>query len=194
MNEVLDQIAVEYPQATAERRAELDEHLGILKGMSETCRKEWLRFDDKHRAFLSSLQMHALTPAIPQGVPVVSDKMTERFLRGQGYYKLNMFEEAVREFADLVNDQPDFVMGRMFLAMGYLRTGQLEEARRHFQLLLATTENTTLRAISYSAMGCIQVHHQNLDQAYRYFQMADLADENCLEPAMVQQFGPYLRT
>ncbi len=52
---------------------------------------------------------------------------SETFRRGQGYYKLLMFEQAIAEFEQLVRQYGDFLIARLYLAMGYLQKGDLDE-------------------------------------------------------------------
>jgi tetratricopeptide (TPR) repeat protein len=78
---------------------------------------------------------------------------------------------------------PDFLLARMYLAMGYLRLGEDGDAYRHFQLILPLTDNKQLQAISYNALGCIQVKKQNMQKALEYFQLAYQADPASLMEA-----------
>ncbi|MCL6459199.1 MAG: hypothetical protein K6T85_14435, partial [Gorillibacterium sp.] len=52
-----------------------------------------------------------------------------------------------------------------------------------------------LKAVSYHAMGCIQVQNQNMEQAFGYFKMAALTDSSFMEPSFWnKEFWPYQRT
>ncbi|WP_438433561.1 tetratricopeptide repeat protein [Gorillibacterium sp. sgz500922] len=194
MNEVLDGILEDCRDADAERRAELADQFRMLKAMSDSCLEEWLRFEEKLADCGSLLMEEPETACLPESA--AEDRpASEHFAKGQGYYKLHMFARAVGEFEQLVREYPDFLLGRVYLAMGYLRLGELTEAYRHFQLLVPLTKNSKLKAISYNAMGCIQVHNHNMDQAYGYFKMADLTDSSFMEPALwSKEFWPYRRT
>jgi tetratricopeptide (TPR) repeat protein len=87
-----------------------------------------------------------------------------------------MFDQAVKELEALIQQHPDFLLARMYLAMGYLRLGEDGDAYRHFQLILPLTDDKQLQAISYNALGCIQVKKQNMQKAMEYFQLAYHAD------------------
>ncbi|MCR8642247.1 tetratricopeptide repeat protein [Paenibacillus sp. N1-5-1-14] len=109
--------------------------------------------------------------------PLLSDidmsiKQTEQFRKAQGYYKLCMYDEAIKHFERLLQKEPDFQLGRAYLAMGQLRSGNIAEANHHFQLLAPLTDNATMKAISYNIMGCIQYEKCNEDQAYEFFKKA----------------------
>lgn len=196
MNEALDGILADYADANEEKSAELADQFNMLKSMSDICLEEWLKFEERLADCRSKLLLAPGSASqLAEASPEEEQPVSEHFTRGQGFYKLYMFAEAVKEFDKLVKEHPDFVLGRVYLAMGYLRLGELTEAYRHFQLLVPLTKNSKLKAISYNAMGCIQVYNQNLDQAYGYFKMADLTDSSFMEPTLwTKEFWPYRRT
>jgi tetratricopeptide (TPR) repeat protein len=182
MNEVLDEILKEYPKSVGEEKAALEEQLQVLKAMSDEFIESWLLFEEKLG------KIYGPQPSTTQNLHNelldldVSGKETSEFLRGQGYYKLFMYDQAIDEFENLVRIQPDFLLARIYLAMGYLRKGDMEEAYRHFQFLLPLTDNTKMKAISYNAMGCIQVKNHNMEKAYEYFKKAYHHDPASMEP------------
>jgi len=195
MNEVLDGILADCQDVDEQQAAELADQFRMLKTMSDSCLEEWLRFEER----LADCRSKLLPAPQPlSGGFSAADEETpasEHFAKGQGYYKLHMFARAVGEFEQLAREHPDFVLGRVYLAMGYLRLGEFAEAYRHFQLLVPLTKNSKLKAISYNAMGCIQVHNHNMEQAYGYFKMADMTDSSFMEPALwSKEFWPYRRT
>jgi tetratricopeptide (TPR) repeat protein len=186
MHEVLDRIAQEYPTATGLKKEQLEEQLQVLKAMSDEFIEAWLCFEEKMGGFYSAAQLNSDMLHNNLLDLEVAGKQSEEFLRGQGYYKLLMYDQAIQEFEKLLKLQPDFLLARVYLAMGYLRKGDYGEAYRHFQFLLPLTENAKMKAISYNAMGCIQVQNQNLDKAYEYFKKAYHTDPSCMDPLMNQ--------
>ncbi|MFD7524014.1 tetratricopeptide repeat protein [Paenibacillus chitinolyticus] len=197
MNEVLDEILLQLPNAKGALKAELEEELGALKAISDDCIEHWLLFEEKLGKTLSvgnasvtsslasasdSNQLQNVPQPAEEAQPHSAEgKDAVEFIRGQGFYMLLMYEQATREFEALLTREPDFLLARAYLAMGYLRQGDNEEAARHFTLLLALTENKQMKAISYNAMGCIQFQNRNLEQALEYFKKAYHADPDCLE-------------
>lgn len=188
MNEVLDDIIAQYPLANSSKRRELEDQLSVLKDMSDTCIEEWLLFDEK-MGRISQNETESGAVALPDSEPCMPDikekaKTSGSFDKGQGYYKLGMFDEAAGEFELLVSRRPDDLLPRIYLAMSYLRMGQFGDAYRHFQFLVPLTENRKIKAISYNAMGCIHAENNNLDQAIKYFKKAHTADPSCIEPVL----------
>lgn len=106
------------------------------------------------------------------------------FSKGQGYYKLSMYKQAVDELERVVETQPDDLLARMYLAMAYFHSEEYAEAYRHFQIVVPLTDDLKMKAISYNAMGCIQAERQNLDKALELFRLAHSADPASIEPVL----------
>ncbi|WP_052339616.1 hypothetical protein [Gorillibacterium massiliense] len=207
MNKVLDDIIKEYSEASSDKAEELDDQLHLLKAMNDSCLEEWTRFEERlnlvrkkwktvsvPKAALTTIPHSFPDESSTGSAPSLTGSTSEHFIKGQGYYKLYMFRQAIAEFSELVKHNPDFVLGRVYLAMGYLRAGDLNEAHQQFQLLIPLTENQKLKAISFSAMGCIQLQGNNAEKAFDYFKMADLADSSCMEPSLwSKEFWPFRR-
>jgi len=177
MHDVLDQIIQEYPIADNSRKVELEEQLYTLKSMSDHYLEQWILFEEK----MSAIVQH--TDAEPTIEWKHKGLCSETFRRGQGYYKLFMFEQAIIEFEQLVSQHSDFLIARLYLAMGYLQKGDLDEASRHFHLIVPLTENAKFQAISYNALGCIQAKRGNSEQASEYFKMALDLDPTYQDPS-----------
>jgi tetratricopeptide (TPR) repeat protein len=180
MNEVLDEIIVGYASASHAKKTEMEDKLRILRGMSDTLIEQWLLFEEKFGKFM---QQRSQQKAYSQAAdPELSDKHSDVFQKGQGYYKLQMYDEAIRNFETFVYDQPDFLLARIYLAMCHLRKGNMPEAYGHFKFLIHITENDRMKAISYNALGCIHVHKRNLVKACEFFRKAYNSDPSSIEP------------
>ncbi|WP_282935600.1 hypothetical protein [Paenibacillus sp. RC67] len=180
MNEMLDEISAQFAAATGSRKKELQEKLRVLKAMSDTFIEEWLLFEEKLALFHQQHQQAA--SASNSMDPELGDKRSDEFIRGQGFYKLLMYDEAIREFTAMIRKYPDFTLARIYLAMSYLRKGDIVESYSHFQFTSQLTDNNQIRAISYNAMGCIQAQHRNLDKAFEYFNLAFQTDPSSVQP------------
>jgi tetratricopeptide (TPR) repeat protein len=183
MNELLAEITSCYGTATGQERINLDNQLAMLKKMSDQYMEQWLDFEEKLTEF--NTQNHLVAAAHINQIDAVSEKhpavqLEAGFEKAQGFYKLFMFEHAVKELETLIKQQPDDLLARMYLAMGYLRLGEDGDAYPHFQMILPLTENNQLKAISYNAMGCIQIKKKNMQKAMEYFRLAYHLDPQCL--------------
>jgi tetratricopeptide (TPR) repeat protein len=181
MNDALDDLIAAYPTASPPNKADLDEKLRVLRSMSDTFIEEWLLFEEKLGKYTQAKQQldnMKQTAADPE----LSGKNTDAFQKGQGYYKLQMFPQAIAEFEPLVKKQPEFMLARVYLAMAFLKLGDTTEAFRHFQFLTEIAENSKMKAISYNAMGCILIQKQNLELACECFDKAYKSDPASIEP------------
>jgi tetratricopeptide (TPR) repeat protein len=179
MNEVLDAIMTQYPTAVGAKKNELAEQLTVLKAMSETFVEEWLLFEEK----LSKWEEGQDTPHdMALNEFAASQCQLDEFKRGEGYFKLYMFENAIKEFEQVIEKQPDFLLARLFLALGYLQVGEIAESYRHFQFIVPMANSSKMKAISLNALGCIQAKNDNFEKAYEYFKMAYKADPSLPDP------------
>ena len=178
MHEALDQIMKEYPSSTGTRKLELEEQLQALKAMSDNYIEQWMLFEEKMAMIFRHCDAEPAVEWTHHGL------RSETFRRGQGYYKLLMFEQAIAEFEKLVRQYGDFLIARLYLAMGYLQKGDLDEASRHFHLIIPLTENRKFLSISYNALGCIQAKKGNCEQACEYFRKAIDYDPTYQDPCL----------
>ncbi len=178
MHEILDDIIKEYPASSGNRKHELEEQLRTLKAMNDAYIDNWLQFEEKMSIIISHMHNEEDNDWLHHGLS------SEQFRRGQGYYKLFMFEQAIKEFEKLVAEFGDFLIARMYLAMGYLQKGELDEASRHFHLIVSLTDNRKFLAITYNALGCIQAKKGNVEQACEYFQKAIDLDPTYQDPSL----------
>lgn len=143
---------------------------------------------------------HAIQPAEQQPTeppmpqhhgpqPPADTEDRDVFERGQGYYKLAMFDRAAKHFALLARKHPDNMVVRIHLAMCHLRLGDYAESYRLLQFVLPLTDNHKIKAIGYKAMGCIQARNQNLDKAMEYFRKAYRSDPDGMEAALTPAPG-----
>ncbi|ANE49013.1 hypothetical protein SY83_18395 [Paenibacillus swuensis] len=192
MNEVLDEIIRDFPNATGTRKEELNEKIQVLKAMSDSMIEEWLLFEEKIRTLpseqnssdnVSSHHPFSLSQLLEQqGGQLSPELKSSEFIKGQGYFKLYMFKEAIGYFKAIVAAQPDYLLARLYLALAYLKTGDMNEAYPHFQMIIPMTDNKMMKAISYNALGCIQARNQNTEKACEYFKMAYQLDPSIVEP------------
>ncbi|MFC5403772.1 hypothetical protein [Cohnella soli] len=175
MNEVLDDLIIRYPQAAGEEKNELQQQWDMLKSLSDDIIESWLQFEDKMGVFRDLRQQQ------PQPSPEL-EKQLGPFVKGQGYFKLHMFEHASDQLEQAVALYPDLVCARLYLAMSKMHLKHWNEAQRHFQLVAAIAEESRLRAIAYNALGCIQAINAHLEQAQQYFRIALETDPAFSDP------------
>ncbi len=177
MNDVLDDLILRYPQASAEEKVACRQQWDMLKTLSDDIIELWLQFEDKMGCFRDLQQQPHLVVQGPQ-------RLLGSFVKGQGYFKLQMFKQASDQLEQAIADYPDFLCARLFLAMSLMHLKSWSEAQRHFQLIAAMTEEKRLQAIAYNALGCIQAVYAHLDKARTYFHQALEADPEFADPKL----------
>jgi tetratricopeptide (TPR) repeat protein len=189
MHEVLDEIIEQYPSASPNGKKELDQQLNDLKHMSDIFVEQWLIFEEKMSQFQEGIgttppKQKGQNALPPQNAKPITYKEYEyeEFDRGQGYFKLYMFDHAIRELKPLVHRQPEMLLARLYLALSYLQTKDYEESLRHLSIIIPLTEDNKIKAISYNAMGCIQAKKGHLEKALEYFNLSYEADPSMMEP------------
>ncbi|TVY04602.1 hypothetical protein [Cohnella terricola] len=175
MNEALDDLILRYPHASANEKNDLRQQWDVLKGLSDDIIELWLQFEDKMGFFRDVEQQSTIVAPEPQ-------KLLGSFIKGQGYFKLQMFQHASVHLEETIASYPDFICARLFLAMTLMHMKQWNEAQRHFQLIAAVTDEKRLQAIAYNALGCIQAIYAHLDKAQTYFHKALEADPGFTDP------------
>lgn len=170
MNELLDEIIVGYPETVGASKHQLHDNLNMLKAMSDSYIEEWLLFEEKLSHFYAKQPPTKKESVNP--VETNTDTNTDAYDQAHGYFTLMMFEQAVKQFEEIIEHNPDFTEARMYLALSYFQMGKQFEAYRHFKLTTSLTEDHKIQAICYHNMGCIQIKMQNLDRACEYFDKA----------------------
>ncbi|MFB9275234.1 hypothetical protein [Cohnella cellulosilytica] len=177
MNDVLDDLILRYPQASAEEKIACRQQWDMLKSLSDDIIELWLQFEDKMGGFRDLQQQPDLVVQEPQ-------RLLDSFVKGQGYFKLQMFKQASDQLEQTIAAYPDFLCARLFLAMSLMHLTRWNEAQRHFQLIAAMTEEKRLQAIAFNALGCIQAIYAHLDKARTYFHKALEADPGFADPRL----------
>ncbi|WP_274364630.1 tetratricopeptide repeat protein [Paenibacillus thermotolerans] len=199
MNEALDLIVEAYPASEGSERNALFEQLEMLRTMSDGIIEEWLLFEEKMAQANLSPGFAGQTPAVPSAfadldlAAVASEanasgmqhhhlKQSESFRRGEGYFKLLMFHEAIREFQKVIDLHPEFLLPRLYMALGLLQTERIAEAYGHLQVLVSLADDEKLMAVAYNAMGCVQALSGNVEKACELFKKSHKMDPQLQDP------------
>jgi tetratricopeptide (TPR) repeat protein len=177
MNDMLDDLILRYPHASGEEKNRLQQQWDVLKTLSDDIIELWLQFEDKMSLYRDLQQQQIQHTPEPQ-------KLLVPFVKGQGYFKLHMFEQASQQLEEAIALNPDFTSARLFLAMSRMHMKEWTEAQRHFQLIAAIADENRVQAIAYNALGCIQAIYAHLEQAQHYFKKALEADPTFGDPKL----------
>ncbi|MEK5373858.1 tetratricopeptide repeat protein [Paenibacillus sp. FSL P2-0173] len=178
MNSMLDDIVKHYPSAQGSRRQELLQHWSLLRRMSDGIMDEWLAFEEK-MVCLRAAGFSAETDMSDTELP---EKELPAFNRGQGYYRLLMYPEAIQQFEQVLQHFPNSWQSRMYMGMAYFQLDDPAEAVFHFQKVLDLTEQAGLKAVIYNALGCLLAKQADVEEAQKCFALAHQFDPALPEP------------
>lgn len=97
------------------------------------------------------------------------ESSVRQFRQGQGYYGLSMFREAKSLFQSIMEREPDFLLGRIYLGLTYFEEKEWDEARKQFQLVCSTTSQDIFLGFAHQLLGCIAVCEGDDRLAIRHF-------------------------
>ena len=154
MNDMLDEIIKSYPSAEGLNKQELLQKWNLLKRMSDGMLDEWLMFEEK-MSQVREREMDKPTSLEPEqeAVTALPELHLECFSRGQGYFKLQMYPQAIMQFSRVVTDHPESALTRFYLALAYLNLEQMAEAGTHLQQIMYLKGSPRLKGLVCNALA-----------------------------------------
>ncbi|MGN7413614.1 tetratricopeptide repeat protein [Paenibacillus sp. SAF-068] len=183
MNDMLDEIIKSYPSAEGLSKQELLQKWNLLKRMSDGMLDEWLMFEEKMSQVRErEMDKPASLEPEQEAVTALPELHLECFSRGQGYFKLQMYPQAIMQFSRVVTDHPESALTRFYLALAYLNLEQMAEAGTHLQQIMYLKGSPRLKGLVCNALGCIQAKLANPEAACSLFAQALQYDPTLTEP------------
>ncbi|WP_235540565.1 tetratricopeptide repeat protein [Paenibacillus sp. Root52] len=183
MNDMLDEIIKRYPSAEGLNKQELLQKWNLLKRMSDGMIDEWLMFEEKmSQVREQELVKPASLEPEQEAVTALPEIHLECFSRGQGYFKLQMYPQAITQFSRIVADYPDSALTRYYLALAHLNLEQNTEALAHLHRILRLNGSPRLKGLVCNALGCIEAKLANPQGACSLFAQALQHDPTLTEP------------
>jgi tetratricopeptide (TPR) repeat protein len=188
MNEKLDGIIEALPSSHGSQKQMLLGELQELRDISDDVIEEWLLFEEKMAK--AGHRPKAKEPVVASAAPTfdLSDMLpgapneTMQYQRGEGYFKLFMFQEAAKEFDTVVTAYPEYLPARLYLALCFLQNENIPEAYSHLQILISLAEDGRMKAVAYNALGCVQAVKGNVEKACECFRTSQALDPNFKDP------------
>lgn len=183
MNMLLNELFHKYPYATGKRKQKLHHQLSLLCMMSDCIIEEWLQFEEKLSNLLKKLKQNDLLSHLSSNdkQQIMLDN-SNLYQRGQGYYILRMYKQAILYLKQASRLQPKCRHIQAYLGMSYLHISRYKDAHYHFHYLITLTTDKSVKAIAYNALGCICAKQRQLVVAIVYFQIAHQLDPTLSEP------------
>ncbi|KAA9006272.1 hypothetical protein F4V43_04740 [Paenibacillus spiritus] len=195
MNDMLSDIAARYAGAGDSERRELMEKYRMLRRLSDEALDEWLVFAEHLSRFRQAAGVGDEDGGDPQEAPFSGpagsaaeeaeppELAMDQFVRGQGYYKLQMYPQCVASFLEVLDSYPDSLPARLYLAMSHLYQDERAEARTHLEHMLQHVRGRRLKAMLLNAIGCIAAGQRQFGEAEELFLLAAKHDPAMPEPA-----------
>ncbi len=173
----LSDIEADYEQATPNDRCRLREEFHQLHQEVHDLLEGWILLEE-HVASILKIHPDLAEEEEELGEEFYLDRQAVRsFRQGQGYYQLQMFTEARPYFRDVVEKEPEFLLGRLYLALSDFQQGKWMDAYRQFQLVAATSDSPRFSAFAHHMLGCIHVQRNQDELAIKQFERCLSTDE-----------------
>ncbi|NLP36238.1 MAG: tetratricopeptide repeat protein [Firmicutes bacterium] len=91
------------------------------------------------------------------------------FRRGLGFMELAMLDEAIREFQQVIRQEPDLLLAHLCLGVAYAERGLADEAMRELRLVQALTDDPQTVAIVHNTLGNIYADQEEYELAFKEF-------------------------
>ncbi|MFD1395001.1 tetratricopeptide repeat protein [Kroppenstedtia eburnea] len=175
----LSQIAKTYGNSavTLEERSQLRSEFQKIHQHTQSLLEGWAVLEEQVASILKQHPELAEEEEEVSGEFFLDSQVVRTFRQGQGYYQLKMFGEARPFFHEVVEKEPEFLLGRLYLGLSDFQQENLDEARRQFQLVIQTSEISRLNAFAHHMLGCIHVRQREDEPAIRQFTRALNLDE-----------------
>jgi tetratricopeptide (TPR) repeat protein len=173
MEEQLNELKDNYPNSSVAERAKWQKRFLELKQASHLLLESWAKIEDKMAAISTEFPEIANDEEIEIEEEFwLHESVVRQFRQGQGYYGLTMFREAEGFFADVVEEEPDFLLGRLYLGLSQFQRKDWDPAIHHFQLVAITATQAPFLAFAHHMIGCIRVNQKNEQAAVKAFVQA----------------------
>ncbi|MBS4032620.1 MAG: tetratricopeptide repeat protein [Clostridiales bacterium] len=112
-------------------------------------------------------EKRGVTPMVLQ---VENEACIRSFRRGLGFLELAMMDEAITEFRQVVNQEPDLLLAHLCLGVAYAERGKADEAMRELRLVQALTQEPQTSAIVHNALGNLYADKEQYENALQEFE------------------------
>ncbi|WP_028775863.1 tetratricopeptide repeat protein [Shimazuella kribbensis] len=173
MEEQINELKENYPHSSTDEKFKWRKRFSELKQASHLLLEAWAKVEDK----MASISADHPELSSEDEMEIedefwLHESVVRQFRQGQGYYGLTMFQEAESFFSDVVEEEPDFLLGRLYLGLSQFHSKDWDAAYQHFHLVSVTATQSPFLAFAHHMIGCIRVKQRNETAAIRSFQQA----------------------
>lgn len=170
---LIDKIELEYASSSSKKREEWKKQLKQMKQTCDDLLISWATVEDSIAKVFQQYPdlFHDETNPIEEEF-FLDESSLHQFRQGQGYYELAMFDSATPLLERLVQSEPDFLLGRVFLGLCYYQQKEWDEAKYHFELITKTATSNEFIGFAYHMLGCIELQVSKVKRAKKRFAKA----------------------
>lgn len=169
VEQTLNEFETNYPNSPLKEREKWKSRFRQLKKSCDQLLESWAVIEERVAHLLNAHpELIGEEKALEEEF-WLHESVVRQFRQGQGYFGLTMFHEAKDLFYQVVQQEPDFLLGRVYLGLTQFHANQLEESANQFHLVVKTTNQDVFVGFATHMLGCIEVKQGNDQQAIRHF-------------------------
>ena len=167
----INKIETDYPTSSEKMRAAWKKQLQQIKETCDDLLVSWAMVEDCIANICRKYPelMKDETHAIEEDEFFLTASSLRQFREGQGYYRLEMYDSATPLLEQLVEKEPDFLLGRVFLGLCLYQQKRWDAAKSQFDWLASFATANEFRGFAYHMLGCIHLQIEKPKTAIRYF-------------------------
>jgi tetratricopeptide (TPR) repeat protein len=174
----LTEIEDQYPTGSAQERERLKERFHQIQTVCQHLLESWALVEEQMARLLQRHPELSVQDQVLEEEFWLREESVRQFRQGQGYYQLRMFAQAENAFNQVVKDEPEFLLGRIYLALSHFQSGEWDEADRQFQMVAKTATHDVFLGFAHHMLGCVRVKRGDDRQAIRVFHKALSYDQH----------------
>ncbi|MFC4078046.1 tetratricopeptide repeat protein [Salinithrix halophila] len=168
----LEKIEEQYPGSVDPDRSRLREEFHQIQQVCDHVLEGWISLEERVSSLLNEEPDLAAEEEEVGEEFWLDGQVVRSFREGQGYYQLKMFGEAKPYFDQVVKEAPDFLLGRVYLALSDFQQRKWDDAFREFHLVAETSDHPRFAAFARHMLGCVHVQRGEDEKAIRQFDKA----------------------
>lgn len=177
----LMEIEKDYPTCKEQDRPKMRKRFQNIKESCDQLLESWAEVEERIAVLLDQYPELGETssPEELEEEVWLHETSVRQFREGQGYYGLTMYQKSEELFQQVVEMEPDFLLGRIYLALCQFLEGKYFEALKHFRIVMASSTHEAFTCFANHMIGCIQVKLGNDEQAIKEFSKVVSLDPEC---------------
>ena len=167
----INKIELTYPHSSQKMREEWKKQLKKIKETCDDLLVSWAVVEDSIANICQQYPdlLNEDEHAIEEEEFYLTESSLRQFREGQGYYRLAMYNSAAPLLERLVQNQPDFLLGRVFLGLCLYQQKRWEAAREQFEWLTQFAHSNEFKGFASHMLGCIDLQVSKPEGAKQHF-------------------------